>query len=155
MSALANDNMSQDGFLAMMGLERLSDRELSMVIASGSAILADRIGRNRVVANLLAVTQKLPTQTAELRSLSAIAHDVAYSHGLLKDDLCAPDALGTRAKPLARARQEAFWQAYQVRYSDGRQRFSLPTIGRFFGGRDHTTVLHGIRAHAKRMLEDA
>lgn len=28
---------------------------------------------------------------------------------------------------------------------------SLPELGRLFGGRDHTTALHGIRAHAERL----
>ncbi|MFZ2252668.1 MAG: helix-turn-helix domain-containing protein [Minisyncoccia bacterium] len=34
-------------------------------------------------------------------------------------------------------------------------RFSLPQIGRFLGGRDHTTVLHGYRAHEKRTASAA
>lgn len=32
---------------------------------------------------------------------------------------------------------------------------SLPDIGRRFGGRDHTTVIHAIKAVQKRMLADA
>jgi hypothetical protein len=28
---------------------------------------------------------------------------------------------------------------------------SLPSIGRALGGLDHTTVLHGVQSHAKRM----
>jgi chromosomal replication initiation ATPase DnaA len=28
---------------------------------------------------------------------------------------------------------------------------SWPEMGRLFGGRDHTTVLHGVRAHAARV----
>jgi chromosomal replication initiator protein len=31
---------------------------------------------------------------------------------------------------------------------------SLPAIGRHFGGRDHTTVLHACRRTAKRIAED-
>lgn len=31
---------------------------------------------------------------------------------------------------------------------------SLPEIGRKFGGRDHTTVLHSIRKIEERILED-
>ena len=48
-----------------------------------------------------------------------------------------------RSRKLVIARQEAF---YRCRRELGR---SLPQIGNFFG-RDHTTVLHGIRAHASR-----
>lgn len=31
---------------------------------------------------------------------------------------------------------------------------SLPEIGRRFGGRDHTTVLHGVRAVETRLAAD-
>ncbi len=32
---------------------------------------------------------------------------------------------------------------------------SLPAIGRHFGGRDHTTVLHACRRTAQRITQDA
>jgi chromosomal replication initiator protein len=44
-----------------------------------------------------------------------------------------------RARALARPRQAAMWLAKQLTTR------SLPDIGRRFGGRDHTTVLHAIR----------
>lgn len=47
---------------------------------------------------------------------------------------------------LAHARQEAMWRMRQ------QGRWTLPQIGRFFN-RDHTTVLHGIRAYARRLEE--
>lgn len=46
---------------------------------------------------------------------------------------------------LAQARQEAMWLMRQ------QGRWTLPQIGRFFS-RDHTTVIHGIRAHEKRTM---
>jgi chromosomal replication initiation ATPase DnaA len=45
---------------------------------------------------------------------------------------------------LARARQEAMWLMRQ----EGR--WTLPQIGRFLN-RDHSTVIHGIRAHERRI----
>lgn len=45
---------------------------------------------------------------------------------------------------LAHARQEAMWRMYQ------QGRWSLPQIGRFLN-RDHTTVIHGIRVHERRI----
>lgn len=55
-----------------------------------------------------------------------------------------------RAAALVRARQAA---CYRMR---AETRLSLPQIGRALGGRDHTTVLHGCRAHAKLLnLPDA
>jgi chromosomal replication initiator protein len=44
-----------------------------------------------------------------------------------------------RARAVARPRQVAMWLAKQITTR------SLPDIGRRFGGRDHTTVLHAVR----------
>lgn len=49
-----------------------------------------------------------------------------------------------RLKPLVLARHEAMYEMYM------KTDFSLPMIGRKFGGLDHTTILAGVRAHAKR-----
>jgi chromosomal replication initiation ATPase DnaA len=51
---------------------------------------------------------------------------------------------------ITKPRQDFMWRARQVRWSDGRHRYSLPQIGEFLGGRDHTTILWGIRQHEKR-----
>lgn len=48
-----------------------------------------------------------------------------------------------RHKSLVRAR----WQGYKVFRDAG---LSLPEIGRCFGGRDHTTILHGLRELEKQ-----
>lgn len=54
-----------------------------------------------------------------------------------------------RTKQIVEARQEAMWRVFLL---GGR---SLPMIARYFGGRDHTTVLHAIkkmrRVHAKEV----
>lgn len=70
---------------------------------------------------------------------------VAMKHGLSLADLIGP----SRRRKVARPRQEAF-AAVQEKHG-----YSLPKIGRLFGGRDHTTVLHGIREHAKRVAAAA
>jgi chromosomal replication initiator protein len=44
-----------------------------------------------------------------------------------------------RNRAIARPRQGAMWLAKQLTTR------SLPDIGRRFGGRDHTTVLHAVR----------
>ena len=44
-----------------------------------------------------------------------------------------------RSRSVARPRQAAMWLAKQLTTR------SLPDIGRRFGGRDHTTVLHAVR----------
>jgi chromosomal replication initiator protein len=55
--------------------------------------------------------------------------------GLKQADLISPG----RARALARPRQAAMWLAKQLTTR------SLPDIGKRFGGRDHTTVLHAVR----------
>jgi hypothetical protein len=50
-----------------------------------------------------------------------------------------------RRQPLARRRQVAYYAARQIA---GR---SLPHIARHIGGRDHTTILHGVRRVAARI----
>lgn len=54
-----------------------------------------------------------------------------------------------RAREVARPRQVAMYLAYEATPK------SLPDIGKRFGGRDHTTVIHAIRQVQKLMLEDA
>jgi hypothetical protein len=50
-----------------------------------------------------------------------------------------------RSRDIVRARQEAMWMAHRF------TKRSLPDIGRQFGGKDHTTVLHSIR-QMKRLV---
>jgi chromosomal replication initiator protein len=60
-----------------------------------------------------------------------------------------PDLEGpSRRQPLARARQVGMYLCRQL--TD----LSLPKIGTLFGGRDHTTVLHGINTVAERIQSD-
>lgn len=71
-------------------------------------------------------------------TMISIIAEVARKHGLKVADLKGP----RRNRPYVRARQEAMYRCY--RETDN----SLPAIGRAFGNRDHTTVLHGIRRHS-------
>lgn len=50
-------------------------------------------------------------------------------------------------RAVARARHYAMWRMRRE------TRQSLPQIGAFLGGRDHTTVLYGVRKHAQRLAE--
>ncbi len=53
-----------------------------------------------------------------------------------------------RARIVARPRQVAMYLAKQLTTR------SLPEIGRKFGGRDHTTVIHAVRKIDELMLTD-
>lgn len=70
-----------------------------------------------------------------------IVAEVCAEHGISISLL-----LGKRkTKAVAMARHDAY---YRTRKADGRNRPSLPMMGRWFG-REHTAVMHGIARHAE------
>jgi chromosomal replication initiator protein len=72
-----------------------------------------------------------------------IACEVATKHGVTVQDMRSQ----SRKMHLVRARNEAYARIYELRGEGNNTPFSLPAIGRYFGDRDHTTVLHGMRRH--------
>ena len=75
-----------------------------------------------------------------------LAREIATKHGL------TPEVIFSRVKDdfTVMARQELAWRLSRIVRADGRRRFSMPQIGRYLD-RDHTTIIHAIRAHEKRM----
>lgn len=78
----------------------------------------------------------LPIQPAR-----SIILEVARKHGLSADDICGR----SQAWRVSRPRHEAM---HIIRHQ--LTGMSLTAIGRAFGGRDHKTVLEGIRSHETR-----
>jgi chromosomal replication initiation ATPase DnaA len=76
----------------------------------------------------------------------AVLADVAERHGVDPDDVTGP----SRLRQIVHARQEVAWKVRQAQTACFEPRFSLSQIGTWLGGRDHTTILHAIRAHEKR-----
>lgn len=74
---------------------------------------------------------------------SDIEKAVAEMHGLSLAEMKGP----TRARHVVHARHHAMWE---LREQTG---LSLPSIARRLGRKDHTTVIHGVREHARRMAE--
>lgn len=70
-----------------------------------------------------------------------IAREVAAKHGVPMSDMWS----SRRNVEAVAARHEAFWRC------KNETTMSLPQIGRRFGGRDHTTVLHGIKKHQAKL----
>lgn len=69
-----------------------------------------------------------------------ILSEVCRKHGLTQKQVIGQQ----RNHNIVLARHEAMYRmAHETR-------MSLPMIGRRLGGRDHTTVLHGLRQHAAR-----
>ena len=68
-------------------------------------------------------------------TIEEIQRRVAEHYNMRLSDLIGPK----RSRPIARPRQMAMYLCKQMTTR------SLPEIGRRFGGRDHTTVIHGVR----------
>ncbi|MDB5446433.1 MAG: dnaA [Phenylobacterium sp.] len=77
-------------------------------------------------------------------TVDIIQKTVAEHYSLKQADLISE----RRARVVARPRQVAMWLAKQITTR------SLPDIGRRFGGRDHTTVLHAVRRIEALKAED-
>jgi chromosomal replication initiator protein len=68
-------------------------------------------------------------------TVEEIQRKVAEHYNIRMSDMVGPK----RQRSVARPRQVAMWLAKELTTR------SLPDIGRRFGGRDHTTVMHGVR----------
>ena len=91
---------------------------------------------------LAAATQQKEILASE--SIQAIRQAVCTAYGVSERDLLSDRRTGELIKP----RKVAYYLAKEF------SRFSLPVIGRHMGGRDHTTVLSGIRRLTKQLKED-
>jgi len=83
-----------------------------------------------------------PTIDPPLRSIAEIKAAACEQFDISPEELISP----TRTARLAWPRQVAMYLARELTHE------SLPAIGREFGGRDHTTVLHAWRRTEERML---
>ncbi|MEM9782885.1 MAG: chromosomal replication initiator protein DnaA [Pseudomonadota bacterium] len=84
-------------------------------------------------------------RTAEKKvSIDEIKRRVASHYNLRMNDLIS----ARRARNVARPRQAAMYLAKMLTTK------SLPEIGRAFGGRDHTTVLHAVRKIEELLATD-
>jgi hypothetical protein len=82
------------------------------------------------------VQDDLPKRVAE------IIERIAEEHETTLAAIIGP----CRTKTLAQARFAAYHAVYTAQTNRGFYP-SLPQVGRWFGGRDHTTVMHGISRH--------
>ncbi|HBR68320.1 MAG TPA: chromosomal replication initiator protein DnaA [Rhodospirillaceae bacterium] len=112
---------------------------------------------NRIVAHSDVAKQEITLETTQevlqdlLRAhdrritIDEIQRKVAEHYNLRLTDMHS----ARRARNVARPRQVAMYLAKQLTAR------SLPEIGRKFGGRDHTTVMHAVRKIEELMDEDA
>lgn len=76
------------------------------------------------------------------KTASLVLVEVARKHGFSSDQIIGQ----SRVAPLAAARQAAYYEIYTQC-----PHMSLPGIGRLLGGRDHTSVRHGVIRHCERI----
>ena len=84
-----------------------------------------------------------PLERVPILSLRDIALQVCAAHKVAYKDFMSR----RRSRPYAWARQEAMWRAANETAA------TFNEIGKAYGNRDHTTVIHGIRRHEERMKE--
>lgn len=74
-------------------------------------------------------------------TIKEIIAETARKYGLRPAEIVSH----RRSRRLIGPRQEAMWRCCMETSR------SLPVIARHFGGRDHTTIIHGRRQHQKRI----
>ncbi|MDD3445275.1 MAG: chromosomal replication initiator protein DnaA [Zavarzinia sp.] len=96
---------------------------------------AELVGRPISIEMAQEVLQDLLRANDRRVTIEEIQRKVAEFYGVRLNDLLS----ARRARVVARPRQVAMYLAKQLTSR------SLPEIGRKFGGRDHTTVIHAVR----------
>lgn len=84
------------------------------------------------------------TKAAAPDLIARVIETVAQHDGVSAETMLSP----LRTREAVTARRKALYLAYRM---SGK---SLPEIGRRFGGRDHTTVLHAVRTTETRASAD-
>jgi chromosomal replication initiator protein len=116
-------------------LEGALNRIAAYAMMSGRAI--DLEFCNEVLANILRANQRRI-------SIDEIQSRVSDHYRIRKAEMTS----ARRAREVARPRQVAMYLSKQLTPR------SLPEIGRRFGGRDHTTVIHAVRQIEKLRAQD-
>jgi chromosomal replication initiator protein len=106
---------------------------------------AELINRPVTLATAEELLQDLLRASERRVTIEDIQRRVAEHYNLRIADILSP----RRARPVARPRQIAMYLAKAL------TQHSLPEIGRKFGGRDHTTIIHGVRKIEELMARDA
>ena len=102
------------------------------------------VGRALTLAGAEELLQDLLRASCRRITIEDIQRHVADHYNLRMTDMLSP----RRARPVARPRQVAMYLAKAL------TEHSLPEIGRKFGGRDHTTIIHGVRKIEELLAAD-
>ena len=99
-------------------------------------LAAKAVRDSQAIANAVAPM----VQPSSPQRVRRIVMEVCEKHNVSPTEICSEH----RSQRIVVARMEA---CYRLRKETT---WSLPRIGKFLGGRDHTTILHGVRKHAAR-----
>jgi chromosomal replication initiator protein len=105
---------------------------------------AELIGRAVTIESTQDLLQDLLRAHDRRVSIEEIQRKVAEHYNIRLSDMHSP----RRARNVARPRQIAMYLSKIM------TEHSLPEIGRKFGGRDHTTIIHGVRKIEELMASD-
>lgn len=147
-----NDNLSFTVQSVLRDLGMMDSVGLRHVMAASVGLLYDKMGPVHTAKIISHVMDECRKHERPL-SLQEVASLTAMKHQCLVSDLRKPYG-GERANIYEHAyiRHEAFWLARKQKTPKGDFVHSLPKIGLFFGGRDHSTVIHGIKKHEDRLF---
>ena len=127
-----------DEAAVLLWVEALSPLPINLL----NAAMIVWVRENRHAPMPADIVEIVKNQLSPKRTMRGMAEVVARENGLTVCDLISPD----RAHRIAHPRQDLMLMCNEAGYS-------LPQIGRFLGGRDHTTILHGCRAAKLRQME--
>ena len=112
-------------------------------------LLADSYGEGQPLGVALAIHKSIPVAGGLAGGSSNGAAALLACADLWAMDVSLDQMLSSsRAAPVAWPRQVAMYLARELTDQ------TLPAIGRAFGGRNHTTVMHACRRTAERMATD-
>ncbi|XAI96573.1 putative chromosomal replication initiator protein DnaA [Microcystis phage Mae-JY35] len=130
-------------------MEPVAKRELPAVVMMRSEVLEmERIAARRKLAAMEAeqamkVLQRF-SYGAQNQRIALIMARICKVMGIHPQEILSE----RRHRQIVKARHAImYWATRQTR-------FSMPQIGQRLGGRDHTTILHGVAAHRKRRAAD-
>ena len=130
-------------FIASRIQSNVRELEGAINTVQASAILQNKLIDLNLAKHVLGDTQ--PNRDATLVPLQDIIDAVTSFYNVKLSDLQSK----RRHKSISLPRQVCMWLARK------RTRYSLEEIGGYFGGRDHTTVMHSIKTVEIRLASDS
>jgi chromosomal replication initiator protein len=108
-------------------------------------LFSDAVGQRKTVDELIANTTRRPTRSGPTPSINSITTVVGRHFGVTAAELCGV----SRRQAVAQARAFAMYLSRQL------TGLSTATIGRFFGNRHHSTVIHACQVTRERLAADS